>query len=284
MFNRVGTAAALAVAITGFAAVSSASAEARGAGAVADIADRGASAFAPEDTIAAIDEAKTQKAQLVRLDVQPTKDGTLVLMHDALLGRTTDVESHFPDRAPWNVRDFTVAEIKTLDAGSWFAPDFTGERVPTLTEALAAADQDGLGVIINAPADQAAEVARELGGRRATSSVGEVPNLVVESTSETFLKSFDKLARSIPTSLAGTPGTDRLHDLGDFVDVVDVPTENVTADYVNKIHESHMAALTGTVNFEDPMRAMIAAGVDGILTARPDVLNTVLTGSPAPAA
>ena len=69
-------------------------------------------------------------------DVQRTKDGELVVMHDTTLARTTNVEKLYPKRSPWNVSDFTAKEISKLDAGSWFSDDYKGEKVPTLEEYL----------------------------------------------------------------------------------------------------------------------------------------------------
>jgi glycerophosphoryl diester phosphodiesterase len=104
------------------------------AGEVDVVAHRGSSGAAPENTLAAVELALAHRADVVENDIQRTKDGELVVMHDLTLARTTDVEEVFPDRAPWNVADFTLAEIKQLDAGSWFSPEFAGERVPTLAE------------------------------------------------------------------------------------------------------------------------------------------------------
>ncbi len=112
-----------------------------------NIAHRGASAYAPEHTLAAYTLALEMGADYVEQDLQLTSDGVLVCMHDTTLDRTTNVEEVFPDRATeveqrgalrqvWRVSDFTLAEIKTLDAGSWFGPEFAGERVPTFQEAI----------------------------------------------------------------------------------------------------------------------------------------------------
>ena len=107
------------------------------------VAHRGASAYAPEHTIAAYRLALRQGADYVEQDLQITKDGVLVCLHDLSLERTTNVEEVFPDRhrmagstKMWYVSDFTLAEIKRLDAGSWFDPKFAGERVPTWQEAI----------------------------------------------------------------------------------------------------------------------------------------------------
>jgi glycerophosphoryl diester phosphodiesterase len=91
------------------------------------VAHRGASAYAPEHTVAAYRLALEQGADFVEQDLGVTKDGALVCLHDPTLERTTDVEQVFPDRfreeggtKRWYIADFTADEIKRLDAGSWF--------------------------------------------------------------------------------------------------------------------------------------------------------------------
>jgi glycerophosphoryl diester phosphodiesterase len=111
------------------------------------VAHRGASAYAPEHTLEAYRLALAQRADFVEQDLAVSKDGVLVCIHDLTLERTTNVEDVFPDRfvgdksgpAPvkrWPVHDFTLAEIKRLDAGTWFDQKFAGARVPTFQEAI----------------------------------------------------------------------------------------------------------------------------------------------------
>jgi len=107
------------------------------------VAHRGASAYRPEHTMASYRLALEQGADYVEQDLQITKDGVLVCLHDLTLERTTNVEDVFPDRHQmengakhWYVSDFTLTEIKRLDAGSWFDAKFAGERVPTWQEAI----------------------------------------------------------------------------------------------------------------------------------------------------
>jgi glycerophosphoryl diester phosphodiesterase len=113
-----------------------------------NVAHRGASAYAPEHTLAAYRLAIEQGADFVEQDLAVTKDGVLVCLHDPTLERTTNVEQVFPERSTtvtwegktvkaWLANDFTLEEIKRLDAGSWFDPKFAGERVPTFDEAVA---------------------------------------------------------------------------------------------------------------------------------------------------
>ncbi len=85
-------------------------------------AHRGARSIAPENTLLALEKARHCGADLWETDVQATADGELVLFHDQTLRRTTDVvtRSEFSARRPWNLADFTYAELQKLDAGSWF--------------------------------------------------------------------------------------------------------------------------------------------------------------------
>ena len=111
------------------------------------IAHRGASAYAPEHSADAYRLAIAQGADFVEQDLAVTKDGVLVSIHDLTLERTTDVEEVFPTRfveektgdkmvRRWYVHDFTLAEIKQLDAGSWMDQKFAGTRILTFQEAI----------------------------------------------------------------------------------------------------------------------------------------------------
>ena len=111
------------------------------------IAHRGASGDRPEHTAAAYRLAIEQGADFVEPDLAVTKDGVLLCLHDDTLERTTNVAEVYPDRfsrdqtipAPgkhWVANDFTIEEIKRLDAGRWFGASFAGERVVTWQEAI----------------------------------------------------------------------------------------------------------------------------------------------------
>lgn len=127
------------------------------------IAHRGASAYAPENTLPAFGLAAEQGATFVEFDLRLTRDGRIVCLHDDSLERTTDVEEVFPDRfraagegsqarRRWLLEDFTLAELKRLDAGSWFGPAFRGTRIPTFAEAIdALRGRSGLFIELKAP-------------------------------------------------------------------------------------------------------------------------------------
>ena len=134
------------------------------------VAHRGASAYAPEHTLASYERGIEQGADYIEPDLQITSDGVLIALHDLTLERTTNVEEVFPDRFQeveirgvmthvWPANDFTLEEIRSLDAGSWFDPSFAGQRVPTFREvAEIARGRAGL-----FPETKAPEVYGELG-------------------------------------------------------------------------------------------------------------------------
>jgi glycerophosphoryl diester phosphodiesterase len=90
---------------------------------------RGAAGYAPENTMAAFSVGWQREADLLELNVQFTRDGHVVVIHDSSLERTT--------RGTGWVGDKTLEELRTLDAGSWYGPAFSGERIPTLDEVVA---------------------------------------------------------------------------------------------------------------------------------------------------
>lgn len=127
------------------------------------IAHRGASAYAPENTVPAFRLAAEQGADFVEFDLQLSKDRQIVCLHDNSLERTTDVEEIFPDRSRttgagaqaarrWMIEDFTLAELKQLDAGAWFDPKFRGTRIPTFAETIdALRGRSGLFIELKTP-------------------------------------------------------------------------------------------------------------------------------------
>lgn len=111
------------------------------------VGHRGACAYAPENTLESYRLAMKQGAEFVEQDLQITRDGVLVCCHDLGLNRVSNVAEVFPDRfkevavngaktKEWRIHDFTVAEIKQLDAGERFDPKFKGAKIPTWQEAI----------------------------------------------------------------------------------------------------------------------------------------------------
>ncbi|WP_436762349.1 glycerophosphodiester phosphodiesterase [Streptosporangium sp. V21-05] len=238
------------------------------------VAHRGASAYAPENTIAAFELADRQGADMFELDVQETKDHKLVLMHDTTLARTTNAEKLFPGQAPWKVGDLTLAQIRRLDAGSWFDAKYAGEPVPTLGEALRAmsASRPGLLLEIKAPRLYRrieAHVADELRRHPAWLSPGR---LVVQSFDWGSMRTFHRIMPRVPIGLIGTPAIADLPALARFADQINPPHDDLTPEYVRRVHRHRMEVFTWTVDDPATMRRMISYRVDGIITNKPDLM------------
>ncbi|TDC26825.1 glycerophosphodiester phosphodiesterase [Streptomyces sp. 8K308] len=244
------------------------------------VAHRGASGHAPENTLAAADAAHDLRTEWVETDVQQTADGELVLMHDTTLNRTTNVEEVFPDRAPWNVSDFTAEEIAQLDAGSWFGPEFAGEPVPTLNDYLDLLAENGQSLLleIKSPAlypgieeDILAEL-REEGWLRGRPG----DRLVLQSFDADSMRTVHELAPQVITGFLGTPALADVPEYAEFVDQINPRFRDLTAEYVAGIqavrgaHGRPLEVYSWTIN--DPATAATVAGlgVDGIITDFPD--------------
>ena len=110
-------------------------------------AHRGASAIAPENTMAAFKKAVEAGATWIETDVDVLKDGTPILIHDSSLDRTTNRSGSY--------YDLTVSDLDDIDAGSWFSPEFSGERIPTLAQLVAFMNETGLNANIEIKSNEA---------------------------------------------------------------------------------------------------------------------------------
>jgi glycerophosphoryl diester phosphodiesterase len=245
---------------------------------VLNVAHRGASAHAPENTLAAVRRAVSFGSDLVELDVQRSRDGALVLLHDQTLTRTTDVRRRFPRRAPWRVGDFSYDELARLDAGSWRSPRFAGERIPTLEAALDVLELAGTGLLLElkAPGSYPGIAGDVVSLLRSRPSAAVEPGRVL-------VQSFDfAAAREVKTreprlrvGLLGMPAAGYLPALATWADQVNPHHARVTSSYVDAVHELGMGCLVWTVDRVASMRRAVAVGVDGVITNRSDRMARV---------
>ncbi|MEU7318625.1 glycerophosphodiester phosphodiesterase family protein [Streptomyces sp. NPDC007083] len=254
------------------------------------VAHRGASGYAPENTLAAVDKAHDLGIDWVENDVQRTKDGKLLVIHDTTLSRTTDVEQRFPDRSPWKVSDFTLEEIKSLDAGSWLDSRFAGERIPTLGEYLDRLTRNGQDLLLElkSPALYPGierETLDELDrqgwlDRRHTRS-----RLIIQSFDKGAVQKVHQQRPEVKTGFLGTPKAAELKDYAAFADQINPTHTDATADYVKAVHalkgphHKRMEIFTWTVNDAETARKVADAGVDGIISNKPDVVSDAVQGS-----
>lgn len=145
---------------------------------------RGASGLAPENTLSAFKKAFAFGVDGLEFDVQQCKSGEIVVFHDWTLERTTNGKG--------NLKEFTLDELKKLDAGSWFSDEFAGERIPTLKEVL---DICPKGSLINIELKEENSVERGT-EKKVADIIKEYPhlNIVVSSFSHNLLKNFKEYA------------------------------------------------------------------------------------------
>ncbi|MFD9908197.1 glycerophosphodiester phosphodiesterase [Streptomyces sp. NPDC059063] len=251
------------------------------------VAHRGASAYAPENTLAAIDKAADLGFRWVENDVQRTKDGVLVIVHDDNLKRTTNVEEVFPDRAPWKVKDFTAAEIAKLDAGSWFGPKFAGARVPTLTQYMNRVSRNHQRLVLEIKKPELYP-GIEQDTLRVLRRTGWLDRnhvkhrLVVQSFSADSVRQVHALRPDIKTGFLGTPAAADLPKYAEFSDQINSTHTSISADYVSAIHAlkgphgKPLEIYTWTVDEAAAARRVADFGVDGIITNKPDVVREAI--------
>lgn len=259
------------------------------------IAHRGFSAAAPENTLPAFELALSAEADLVELDVHQTRDGVLVVLHDATLDRTTDVVSRWKrSRVP--VGDVTAAELAELDAGAWFHPRYAGTRLPTLEEALRAiANRGGLTLIERKTGEAAAYV-----GLLRTLQLAR--HVVLQSFDWEFLRRCHEMAPEILLGALGPPS--RLPDgsppaqLPKTLGPAWIEPARATGARILVWNHRHIESGTAqlmqqhgfrlwvyTVNEPPDFKAALARGVNGIITDQPARLWRLLAlHRPSPAA
>ncbi len=228
-------------------------------GRVINCAHRGASAHAPENTLAALDTAISHGADMAEIDVQPTADGRLVVFHDDDLGRTSN------GRGP--LAACTLAELQKLDAGAWFGDAWAGQRIPTLDEALAlASGRLLLNLELKSPRWNAAAVEALLQALDRHRARGRV-----------ILTSFDadladELKDAHPQLHVGYifgPGPVPAWAFSSKVDVLSADRRVVDAAFVEFAAASAKAVHAWTVDDPVEMTHLIELGVDAIITNDP---------------
>ncbi len=236
------------------------------------IAHRGASAYAPENTLAAFSLALKQNADAIELDVKLTRDRHVIVIHDQTVDRTTEGRG--------DVRNLTLSEIRKLDAGSHFDCAFQGEPIPTLEEVLKAVGQL---TYINIELTNYASPLDDLPGR--------VVRLVVQYklAQRVFFSSFNpialhKIKRDFPEAPAGLlilPGIKGFLSqsiLGRIVAINSLHFEhkNISRNLIEKTHRDGKYILAYTVNDPNQVKTLSALGIDGIFTDDPVMARNVM--------
>jgi glycerophosphoryl diester phosphodiesterase len=232
---------------------------------VETVAHRGGAGHAPENTMSAFHNAFEMKADYLELDVHVSKDGELVVIHDPTVDRTTNGTGY--------VKDLTLEELKNLDAGSSFAPEFAGEKIPTLSEVLDEfRGKIGILIEIKAPLlypDIEEKIADELIKRNMHKPKNE--KIIVQGFYHPSVKEFHELLPEVPVGVL-TQSNDELtdealEDYRTYADYVNPVLGTVTPELIERIHGVGMKTMAWTVGWRpEQVQPLLEARVDVIIT------------------
>jgi glycerophosphoryl diester phosphodiesterase len=216
----------------------------------------------PENTLAAFRQAVKHGAEVIEVDLRGTKDGEVVIMHDETLDRTTN--------GTGKVTDYTLAELKKLDAGG-------GERIPTYEEALQLVAGSGVQLLLDIQESPVLDKRKVV---RLTDKYNAALNVIVG------LRNVDDLraVRALNPNLRTLGFIPDIKDIGPFaqagVDIIRLWPQWIyaTSELVNKVHQLGKPVWT-TANDapREELEKLIKLGVNGILSDRPEVMNQLLT-------
>jgi glycerophosphoryl diester phosphodiesterase len=233
------------------------------------LAHRGASAYAPENTLASFRLAIEQQADWLELDVQQTKDGRLVVFHDLRMERTTNGRGA--------LRDLTLEQVRQLDAGAWFAPGFAGERVPTFEEVVELASEHNVRIFPEVK-DPRFYPGIEERVAAVISAHGYEDRTIVQSFDMASLDRIHQVNPRLKLAALYTATAPLRGEPPRGVTVVGPPWELVGSDatLVRDAHANGRQVVVWSVDGPSPVRSLVEARVDGIITNRPDVVRAAI--------
>ena len=230
------------------------------------MAHRGYSAAAPENTLPALEKAIDEGFTAAEIDVQMTKDGEIVILHDSSLSRTAGLNK--------NIWEVTYDEIKDLDNGSFFSKEFAGTPIPTLDEALKLCRGK---LFLNI------EIKRT---GYDDGIVEKVIDIILENdfvdqcdiTSQDYetIKQVKTANPDILTAYTSVIGIGDLKSL-DAADIISIQETFATYDNIANIHKAGKRVFVWTINDEDKMEELISLNVDAILTNDPGLCREVIS-------
>lgn len=238
---------------------------------VDNVAHRGASGYAPENTIAAFDKAVEMKADYIEIDVQRSKDGKLVIIHDTTVDRTTD--------GTGKVKDLTFEQLRALDAGSFKGEQFKGEKIPTFDEIL---DRyhGKTGILIELKTPELypgieESVAQELKERILDHPQNE--KIIIQSFNFESMEKMNELLPKVPigvlTSSQADASEQALKEFSAYADYFNPSYGIVSEDLVEQVHSLGLKISSWTVSNQETANFLLSMDVDAIITNYPDYVD-----------
>lgn len=243
-----------------------------------NIAHRGASGSAPENTLAAINKALEIGADIVEIDVHLSSDNQLIVIHDNTLDRTTTLKG--------NVKDHSLKELKNADAGSWFSPEFKNERIPTLDEVLYTINGKAILLIeikdgseVYPRIEKLTVEAVKRNGAERWCELQSFSQIAVEKMLEekSSMPVYKLVVGNVPLLPLHHDGKMKSGSAYQYKDVTGInPNYRFAKKRVlKKLHERNQKMYVWTVNDEKLMKKLLLWGVDGIITNYPERLKAL---------
>lgn len=250
---------------------------------IVNVSHRGASGYAPEHTLVSYQMGEKMHGDYIEIDLQMTKDGQLIAMHDEKLDRTTN--------GTGLVKDYTLAEIKQLDAGSWFNekypesanPNYEGLQVPTLEEVFKKFGKNASYYIETKSPETYPGMEKELLRLIDKYDINK-KSLLIQSFSPQSLKIMNeldpsvKLVQLISYKNYAVITDDEIAAIKEYAMGVGPNHTYLNEEYVQKVVNSGLELHPYTVNDKDRMKQLIDWGVTGMFTNFPDKLHEVKKG------
>lgn len=234
------------------------------------VAHRGSSGAAPENTLAAFHRAAEAGADMIELDIRLTADDELVVFHDRTLRRTTN------GRGP--VRGFTLAELRRLDAGSWFSHRYAGEPIPTLATVLDRLPESvGLNIEVKTDGDRHSRSTLAANLARLLRRVAGKRRILVSSFDHAFLKHYRSVDPTTPIGVLAMPVRDAGILPSHFARTLGARVYVCSRSSLRKrfVHDAHRHALSVFVYGVNSARHLLRPrryGVDGIISNYPALM------------
>jgi glycerophosphoryl diester phosphodiesterase len=234
------------------------------------IAHRGASAYAPENTMAAFKKALEQGAGGIELDVQLTRDGHVAVIHDETVDRTSNGKG-------W-IKDCTLEELKALDFGSWFGKPYENERIATLEEVLELVSASRILLNIELKNGRFFYQGMEEKVAALIKRFGMEENVIISSFNHYSLVSFKKAAPAVRT---GILYSEQIYEPWQYAKTVGACAihphySSVLPEIMTGCTKYGIAVNPYTVDDPEHIRQLVQAGVDGVITNVPDIAWEVI--------
>ena len=239
------------------------------------IAHRGASAYYPENTMVSFQGAISMGADMIELDVQLTSDGEVVVFHDEKLKLCKNYKCM--------IADYTLVELKKMDAGSWFGKEYQGTKMPTLEEALSLC-RDKIAVNIEIKTEAVDENIRNGIEEKSLNIVemrGMREHIVFSSFDPRAIRHLKEIDRTVAAAVLFEKGyygsklpSEIIELLG--ADAFNCSQNELSKKWLTNIKANNIPVNIYTVNDKKNMRRFLDMGVSGIFTNKPDILKAVL--------